>query len=210
MNKPYHEPLIAGGIYHLFNRAIGDEKLFLSEKNYSFFLQKYFQHTEKVCDTFCYCLLPNHFHLLIRIKSAEELKQYFKEIKKYEIRISEADKLSNFVMERFSNWLNSYTKAFNKVNCRKGGLFMDYTKRQQINNDTSFGKLVHYIHANPVHHGYCKQIEEWKFSSFHELQMNNSSKLLRKEVLDFFGNKEQFILFHKQPIELKKHKTKNL
>jgi len=203
MKKPYHEPLFPGEVYHLFNRAVGNEKLFISEENYHFFIQKYFQHTEKICDTFCYCLLPNHFHLLVRIKPAEELKLYFEEIKKGKIDISQMNKISDFVMERFSNWLNSYTKAFNKVNSRKGSLFIDYTKRQQINNDASFGKLIHYIHANPVHHGYCKQIDEWHFSSYHQILAKRNSRLLYNEVLHFFSGEDQFKLFHEQPIERK-------
>ena len=202
MDKPYHEPLVPDGIYHLFNRAVGSEKLFVCEGNYFFFLNKYFQHTEKICDTYCYCLLPNHFHFLIRIKSLDKLKLHYEEIKikqqDFELQI-----ISDFLMERFSNWLNSYTKAFNKTTSRKGGLFMDYTKRQKINNDASFGKLIHYIHSNPVHHGYCQKIEEWKFSSYEEIKSRSNIKLLHDDVLGFFGGVEPFVLFHRQPIHLK-------
>ena len=63
--------------YHIFNRANGNEKIFLSSENYRFFLEKFKLHIQPIADTYCYCLLPNHFHFLIRIKSEEELQKIF-------------------------------------------------------------------------------------------------------------------------------------
>lgn len=70
-------PLNPGCIYHIYNRAIGSEKLFLNNENYSFFLKRYRHFISPVADTFCYCLMPNHFHFLVRIKSDIELVEYF-------------------------------------------------------------------------------------------------------------------------------------
>jgi len=124
----YHQALLPGETYHLFSRAIGEERLFLSEEHYHFFLRKIKQHTAAVCDVYCYALLPNHFHLLVGIKENEAIAQHFKEVKKRAFEIAKDD-LPDFIMERFSNCLNSYTKSFNKVNGRKGALFVDYMKR---------------------------------------------------------------------------------
>ena len=71
------ETLQAEHTYHIFNRANGYEKLFLSGENYRFFLEKYRHYIGPVVDTFGYCLMPNHFHFLTRIKSASE-NQTFK------------------------------------------------------------------------------------------------------------------------------------
>lgn len=65
------------GFYHIFSRANGNEKLFHSPENYRFFLEKYWQYIVPVADSFAYCLLPNHFHFLIQIRSAEELAKYY-------------------------------------------------------------------------------------------------------------------------------------
>ena len=81
MNQ-YHQPLLPGETYHLFSRAVGNEKLFLSHENYLFFLQKLKQHTSVVCDLYAYSLLPNHFHLLARMKEEEEVHKHFEIIKK--------------------------------------------------------------------------------------------------------------------------------
>ena len=203
MATDYHIPLLPDNIYHLFNHAIGKEKLFTSEENYLYFLKKYAGHVKEICDTYCYCLLPNHFHLLVKIKDENSITNHFKIIKKKEPPALDNEIISDFIMERFSNWLNGYTKAFNKLYQRKGALFLDYTKRSLIDKDESFSKLIHYIHANPVHHGFTKQIDNWKYSSYNSLLSNGKTLLLRDEVLTWFGGKNEFIKFHQQPVDLK-------
>ena len=197
----YHQPLIPGYTYHIFSRATGNEKLFKEEKNYSFFLTKFIQHIMPVADVYAFCLLPNHFHFLIKIKSAEDIKNYYLLVKK-EKKFTE-DILPDFIMERFSNLLNSYTKSFNKIYNRKGSLFIDYLKRTGVTTDAQFGATIFYIHKNPVHHGYCSSIGEWKWSSYKSLLSTQYTNLLRNEVIDYFGSKEQFISFHQQPVYLK-------
>jgi putative transposase len=55
----HHAELFPGGAYHIFNRAIGNEKLFTEEENYRFFLNKYIQYISPVAETLCWCLLPS-------------------------------------------------------------------------------------------------------------------------------------------------------
>lgn len=69
----YHIPLLPGKKYHILSRAVGNEQLFLTEENYRFFLERYKKYVSPVADTFCYCLLPNHFHFLVRIKEASAI-----------------------------------------------------------------------------------------------------------------------------------------
>lgn len=193
----YRLPLIPNQVYHIFNRAIGNEKLFKEDKNYFFFLQKYKQHIFPVADTFGYCLLPNHFHFLIRIKQEEKIVAHYLSSKKKEPQL---ELLSEFIMERFGNLFNSYAKAFNKEYSRMGNLFMDTMKRVEVENDAQFGTEVFYVHKNPVHHQYCEKIEDWKWSSYHSLLSNSHTLLLREELIDWFGNREKFINFHRQAI----------
>lgn len=199
----YHQPLLSDKIYHLFSRAIGAEKLFLNAENYHFFLKKLKQHTSSVCQFYCYALLPNHFHLLAQIATEELIIQHFKEIKKKNFD-PQTNNLSDFIMERFSNFLNSYTKSFNKVNKRKGGLFIDYMKRSIVSTDRDFKNYVWYIHKNAVHHQLTKKIGEWKYDSYKSLISELPTELLRNDLLKWFGGKEAFIQFHTQPIYPKK------
>ena len=200
--QDYHQPLLPLETYHLFSRAIGEEKVFPSEKNYYYFLEKLVVHTNKVCDVYTYTLLPNHFHLVVRIKPVENIIEEFELVKKKNFDPLK-HYLPDFIMERFSNFLNSYTKSINKMYNRKGALFMDYLKRNKVEDDSDFTSFVFYVHKNAVHHGYTKQIGEWKFDGYNSLLSNKPTRLLRDEVLQWFGDRERFIEFHKQPIALK-------
>jgi hypothetical protein len=55
------EILVPGLTYRVYTRADGSEKLFRFAKNYRFFMEKYQPYISPVADTFCYCLMPNHF-----------------------------------------------------------------------------------------------------------------------------------------------------
>ncbi|MBK7873636.1 MAG: hypothetical protein IPJ74_24705 [Saprospiraceae bacterium] len=59
--------------YHVFNHVVGHEYLFRQNDNYVYFLQKYSQYMHPLWDTYAYCLMPNHFHFLIKVKSLSEL-----------------------------------------------------------------------------------------------------------------------------------------
>ena len=198
MNQ-YHQPLLPDNVYHLFSRAVGSEKLFLSSENYLFFLQKLKQHTAPVCGLFCYSLLPNHFHLLVKIKNEGTIIKHFEEIKRKPFEIPKYD-LSDFVMERFSNFLNSYTKAFNKVTKRKGALFMDYLKRSKVKDASDYSAYIWYIHKNAVHHQLVKEIGKWPYDSYQSLISEAPTALLRNELIEWFGSKGAFIKFHQQKI----------
>lgn len=195
----YHQPLLPNETYHLFSRAVGSEKLFLCDTNYRYFLQKLKQHTHPVCRFYCYALLPNHFHLLVRIADDETVIKHFEIIKKKTFQPGQ-DLLSDFIMERFSNFLNSYSKAYNKMYQRQGALFMDYLKRSIVLTDSDLTSYTWYIHKNAVHHGITKKVGEWKYDSFAAMLSDAPTALLRNELLEWFGSKEAFIQFHQQTI----------
>jgi REP element-mobilizing transposase RayT len=69
-------PLIPETFYHVYNHANGKENLFVNHGNYVYFLKKYSEHLYPYIETYAYCLLPNHFHLLIRVRSEEAIKKY--------------------------------------------------------------------------------------------------------------------------------------
>jgi putative transposase len=146
--------------------------------------------------------LPNHFHIIVLIKPEEVILKCFEQVKNKAFDLKEHS-LVDFIMERFSNFLNGYTKAFNKMYNRKGALFMDYLKRSRAINDRDFSAFLFYIHKNAVHHGYKKEIGKWKFDSYNSLLSDSPTSLLRDDVINFFGSKAAFVKFFDQPIELK-------
>jgi len=187
--------------YHVFNHANGSENIFAEEKNYAFFLEKLSLYVLPVCRLFSYCLMPNHFHLVLQIRSEQELylrlkkpglKDRFSE-KELELKISRA----------FGNLFSSYTQAFNKVYNRKGSLFIPSMKSELIGDDNYFCKAIHYTHANPVHHRFTLKMEEWPHSSYYAYLSKGKTKLEREYVLNIFGGQDAFVKYHDQPIDLK-------
>ena len=204
----YYQPLLAGEKYHIVSRAAGNEKLFTEPENYRFFLQRFDKYISPVATVFAYALLPNHFHFLVEIKPHESLYELYKN-KNQHLKPAQATVIENdnwqpeFVMQQFSNLLNSYTKSFNNKYNRKGALFMDYLRRVQIETDEQFFATLFYIHKNPLHHGFCINMEDWNWSSYNSILANLPTKIERQKIIESFGSVEQFIAFHNQPIYLK-------
>jgi REP element-mobilizing transposase RayT len=59
--------------YHIYNRGIDKKPIFLNEDNYHFFIRKYQKYIWPVAETVAYCLMGNHFHFIIKIRSLDEL-----------------------------------------------------------------------------------------------------------------------------------------
>lgn len=196
----YHIPLLPGETYHIFSHVVGSEQLFRCHGNYEIFLQRYYKHILPVAETFTWNLLPNHFHFLIRVLPEEPLIQHY--IKKKSL-IPDVAMLPDFIMEQFSNWLNSYAKTYNLKYQRRGALFVDYLKRVEIASDHQFTATVLYINNNAQHHGICNHFDDWEWCGYHELAGTMPTPLLRDEVLNWFGGFARFKQSHQsQPVRL--------
>jgi REP element-mobilizing transposase RayT len=197
----YHIPLAAEQYYHVYNRAIGMEKLFSEENDYSFFLEKAAKYLSPIIDIYSWCLLPNHFHFLIKVKPVALIRQHFKLMKPGK-RYDPSDE-GDYIMERFSNFFNSYAKSYNKKYNRKGGLFIDYMRRINVKDDDQLCATIFYIHKNPVHHGLCKNMADWHWSSYRDILNNAKTEVCKEDVLNAFGSLPLFIKYHKQPVHIK-------
>ncbi len=182
---PAPASLQPGRYYHIYNRGNNREDLFREERNYRYFLQLYARHVHPIADTFAYCLMKNHFHLLVRVK--EQTSQVLKTCEVSPAKPSQA----------FSNLFNAYTKAMNKAYGRTGSLFQDRFGRIEVTSDTYFLHLIFYIHFNPQKHGFVADFREWPWSSYRALCGAAETKLGRAAVLDWFGTAPQFEAFHR-------------
>lgn len=202
------EILLPESNYHVYNRANGSEKLFRSAENYRYFLQKYQEYISPVANTFCYCLMPNHFHFLIRVKPERELVEFFakksaqggKSLTGFETLsgIKKEKALSGFLSLQFSHLFNSYTQALNKQLNRRGGLFMRPFKRKQVSNQEYLYKLVHYIHYNPVEAGFSASPAAWPYSSYPSFLNDELNSPEKTEVIRWFEGKHNFIHAHSE------------
>jgi len=166
-----------------------------------YFLNKYHQYISPIADTFAYCLMPNHFHFLVKIKDEEIISNLSDE--NPSLNPQGFKNLEGFISQQFSNFFNAYTKAFNKMYDRKGALFLHNFKRKEVSDENYFAKLIHYIHANPVHHGFTTQIEAWQFSSYLSYISEKKTKIKQEEALTWFGGLAAFKNAHKEPIDRK-------
>ncbi|HMR19792.1 MAG TPA: hypothetical protein PKA53_10880 [Sphingobacterium sp.] len=201
--------------YHIYNHANGTDNLFRSDENYRYFLQQWSRYIKPVAFTYAYCLMPNHFHFLIRTKSEAEIRDNlnFKEkdlpglillflFSKAKLRASPFENLAGLISKQFGNLFNSYAKAYNKQYNRKGSLFMKPFKSKQIPTEIDLITIVNYIHRNPIHHGFCENHEDWLHSSYHTYLSERPTKTRKDDVLDWFNGKDEFINFHKENMML--------
>lgn len=193
--------------YHLYNRANGWEKIFLSEENYRFFLEKYQLYVSPYVYTYCYCLMPNHFHFLIQVKEEDEVLRALQNLQGFAGPASKKNleglRAEAILSQQLSKFFNSYAKAFNKQQNRRGSLFMKNFKRKIINDQLYFKNLVHYIHYNPVEAKLCSKPENWKHSSYYKILQNDSNLIDRDKILDWFNNDiEEFKSFHQLSVML--------
>lgn len=195
--KKNYDAFEPGGYYHVYSHANGIENLFRGTDNYRYFLLKYRQHIHAVAETIAYCLMPNHFHLLVKIRPEDKLQARF--AKKYPNKVLPPNPdWAAFTMQHFKNWLNAYTKAYNKYYGRKGALFLKFTRRKQVADDGYFTRLIVYIHRNPIHHGFVRGLTDWRYTSYSAMLSEEPTNVSRQEVLDWFGGKEGFVRRHQQ------------
>jgi len=173
-------PLQPGHIYHLYNRGNNRDDIFFEARNYRYFLQLYARYILPVADTFAYCLLKNHFHLLVRVKTIETS------------RVSETREVS----QAFSNLFNAYAKAINSAYGRTGSLFEERFRRLEVTDDDYLVQLILYIHYNPQKHGFVDDFCSWPWSSYSALRGRGFTHLMRAEVLSLFGDVAEFERAH--------------
>jgi REP element-mobilizing transposase RayT len=192
-----------GFYYHIYNRGVNRQSIFLEERNYSYFLELYYKYIPTVAKTYAYCLLNNHFHLLVYIKSdLEQQSDYFQV----------SDKKFGFEpknpSQQFANLFNAYAKAINKVYDRTGSLFQNPFNRIQVSSNKHLVHLVRYIHLNPQRHTLIDDFRLWPYSSYQELISPETSHLEQEVVFSWFGGSNGFIEHHQDESEV--HQIKYL
>ncbi len=197
------DPLYPHQYYHLYNHAVGRENFFNTDDNYRYFLKKYTQYIYPICHTYAYCLMPNHFHFLARVRDEETLFKQAQTLHPDKALVEADFSYPEFAMQQFSNFFNSYTKAYNKVYQRRGALFIDYLRRKRVEGDTYFTRLIHYLHYNPVHHQFCKEPSDWPYSSYQAVLSQKESKIEKETVLAWFGGTAAYRAFHQTAPEIK-------
>ncbi len=159
-----------GGFYHIYNRGLNKQKIFISTGDYLKFLNK-FGDLNRELDfiVYSYVLLPNHFHFLIEINKTPLAK----------------------IMSRL---LTSYGVYFNKKNERRGPIFEDRYKSILVQKESYFLQLSRYIHLNPVKAKLVTDPVSYPYSSFAEIVGRKESKIVNEEKIERLIGKSEFSL----------------
>jgi putative transposase len=129
--------------YHIYNRGVEKRKIFIDDKDYTFFLKRMKQYkTKQKISLLCYSLMPNHFHMFVKQNLEDKT-------------------IGKFI----ADLINSYTKAFNKRYGRSGVLLQGPTKSIEVDNPGYFIWLCKYILRNPVKAKLVEHPVNWVYSS---------------------------------------------
>ncbi|MBP0902793.1 oxygen-dependent coproporphyrinogen oxidase [Mariniflexile gromovii] len=176
------EKIEKGHYYHIFNRGINSSVIFPNESNMSYFLNLIEKHLTDKVDIIAFCLMSNHFHLIVKIIEDETM-----------------------AIQAFSNLFNAYAKAFNKQQNRTGSLFEKHFKRKKITDETYLKNLILYVHKNPQNHKVVKHFEAYKFTSYKGYFLGNDVRTLisksKSYVLSLFEDLENFELVHQSDLQ---------
>jgi REP element-mobilizing transposase RayT len=162
----------SGNYYHVYNRGNNRQLIFFERENYIYFLRQLRNHliTNGV-DIIAYCLMPNHYHLLVYLKTDHFSK----------------------LMQSFTL---SYAKAINKRYNRVGSLFQGRFQAIHVDREEYLLHLTRYIHLNPVCANIVEKAEDWEFSSYQEyIDLRRGSLPKIDEVRSQFPSADDYRYF---------------
>lgn len=187
-------------VYHVFNRGVEKRTIFLDEQDYRIFLYYLFiylaplekvltrypilplrlhsKNLAKEIDFFCYCLMPNHFHFLIRQITKNGISKLIKQL------------------------TNAYTLYFNQKYKRVGGLLQGRFKAVGVKTDNLLLHVSRYIHLNPVVGELVTNPEEYPWSSYPAYINNLKETICNRElILSFFSSSKDYEKFVQDQVD---------
>ncbi len=192
-NRDYKN-FASGAIVHVFNRGNNREKIFYDQSDYKAFLFRVglalgiepeilkkenltsipysrirINADKNNFKLYAFCLMPNHFHLLIE-------------------QVGDVS-----VSKLISQICTSYSMYINKKYKRVGHVFQERFKSVLVENNAQLMWLSSYIHMNPVKDGLVKYPSEYKWSSYNNFALNGDLPIINKELLlGTFGDIDNF------------------
>ena len=204
MKKNTEHPLRPEQYFHIYNRGIDGETLFKQPRNYPYFLQQYTKYIAPVADTYAYALMGNHFHLLVCIKTEAEIREQLAAgALGVEDKAKAAEKtIEQIVSNQFAKLFNSYAQSINNQEKlgvggkRTGGLLEEPFRRIPIFTQDYLMRMVYYCHFNPQKHGFVNDFRDYPHTSFESFVRTGNTRLMRDEVLSWFGGIAGFLDYH--------------
>ena len=185
------EPLVTDHIYHIFNRGVNKGDIFFEDEGYRRFIRVAiyyltnngaFSHSnltgKPVSDPVSelprvlilgYCLMPNHFHLLIKQLVDRGITKYMQHIG------------------------NSYSHYIHTKYKRVGPLFEGRFKNVLVESDEQLVHLSRYIHLNPLVSGLVDDLKDYQWSSYSSYIGDLRNGLCQQElILGYFKSRQDY------------------
>lgn len=158
----------SSGFYHIIQRGIGKQVLFEENNDYCYFLKLLAQNkSEEAFELHAYCLMDNHFHLLIRSQQAPS--------------------------QLMRKLLSKYATYYNKKYGRTGHLFQDCFKSEAVETQEYYFTVIRYILHNPAKAHICAA-SKYKWSSYWDY-LRKSTLTDTDLLLHMIGGSENFRTF---------------
>jgi len=173
-------------LYHIYNQGNNKQCIFEQAEEYNFFLWLIRKNLLPFSEILAYCLMPNHFHIMIY---ADERSK---------TRIKQGGLFIDPITNSFRKTLSSYTRVKNEKSGKSGSLFRQKTKAKclsemvlnsgnlQKRNDY-YQNCFYYIHQNPLKAGIVNELEEWIFSSYLDYAGLRDGSLCNKILAEKYG-----------------------
>lgn len=174
-----------GKYYHFYNRSNNEEKVFKEDKNYRYFLEQYKEYTEQYLETIAYCLMPTHFHFLVKVINPD----------------------IPMLKRNIAALLGGYTKGLNRSSERHGSLFQPHSKAKEIDDEQYLHTLMSYIHQNPLRAKLVDHLEDWKYSSYPELIGTTQGTFIDQSFIrQYFTTSGEFKKYSEEIVSIVKYK----
>ncbi|MBT0653100.1 REP-associated tyrosine transposase [Geomobilimonas luticola] len=173
------------GIYHILNRGNGQQRVFQKDGDYQVFLLLLGQmKSEFGIDLFSYCLMPNHFHLLVKVQNGESLS-------------------------RGMQWfMTTHVRRYHRHYRTSGHLWQGRYKNFAIQDDDHFLTVARYVEGNPVRAGLVETAADWVWSSHRGRCGIDTDSLIAPLPVHYAGNWTEFVDTPMTGIELAKVRKK--
>lgn len=203
-----------GQIYHVFNRGNNSQTVFFNRENYLFFFEKIRKCILPHADILAWCLMPNHFHLMISVNQVSVAISELVTASDSEGFTSSETLTKPSKMRTLNDSigiiLRSYSRIIQKQQKITGSLFQKETKALCLTEpqgislayfNSHFGMIgnlnlpetnylnvcFNYIHANPVNDRLVSNPENWEFSSYRDYFCGRKGKLVNRELAKELG-----------------------
>ena len=196
MSHNYFHKYESNCYYHIYNHASGEKDLFCEQQDFFVFTEKFERYFSNIFDIIAYCLMPNHFHFVVKVKGEEFIRESIHKDadsvakEKY---LQEIIDLNALIEDQYRRLFSGYSMVYNHKYKTSGQLFLNRHKRIYIDADSRLEYSVCYVHHNPIHHKFRKNYGEWQYCSYQKYLNSDDPNY---GDLSRFGGLDLFLTIH--------------